>query len=486
MKKILSTTWLLPLIPACLQAQGESESPPNLLFIMADQWRGEAIGCLGIEPVLTPNLDALAAQGILFSNAVSTYPVSSPARAMLMTGINPTRNGVSWNCNSQSECDLRADAVCWSDVLHDAGYQTAYIGKWHLDSPYKPYIETYNNKGAVAWNEWTPKERRHGWDHWIAYGTYDNHLNPMYWLTDSTRSQWHFTDFYRGKPVWGPEFEVDEAIRYIEAIERNGNKNPFAMVISMNPPHTGYELVPDSFKARYSGIDIEPYAAARENVPPKGTPSGEYWRNSIKDYYACMTGVDFHVGRMVKYLKDNGLFERTIVIFTSDHGICMGAHGIQGKNVWYEEAMRIPMIVTWPERIAPRIDSLMIAFQDLGPTMLGLMELEIPAAMQTIDHSSYIVGESREAVEYQPYYFVQYDDYTTGYRGLRGDRYTYVVHATAGVLDEVLLYDRKSDPYQMNNVASHNPDLCGKLKQKLLKHCRETDDVFAASLEKDQ
>ena len=114
---------------------------------MADQFRGDAMGCIEKEPVQTPNLDRLASEGILFTDAVSSYPVSSPARAMLMTGMYPATNGVTGNCNSQNTpygVELSKEAVCWSDVLKEEGYRTAYIGKWHLDCPATapPWIRT--------------------------------------------------------------------------------------------------------------------------------------------------------------------------------------------------------------------------------------------------------------------------------------------------------------------------------------------------------
>ena len=101
---------------------------------------------------------------------------------------------------------------------------------------------------------------------------------------------------------------------------------------------------------------------------------GNYFRNNIRNYYACITGVDEQVGRIIETLKNNGLFENTIVVFTSDHGICMGAHNNAGKDIFYEEAMRIPMIISWPAKIKPRKDDhLMIAFADLYPSLLSLM-----------------------------------------------------------------------------------------------------------------
>lgn len=459
----------------CLYAQEQAQRP-NLVFIMADQWRGDALGCIGKEPVQTPCLDRLAQQGINFTDAVSSYPVSSPARGMLMSGMYPPHNKVVANCNSASapyHVELPTDIRCWSDVLKDQGYQTGYIGKWHLDAPYAPYVNTANNRGAVAWNEWCPKERRHGFDYWVAYGTYDYHLRPMYWDTDAKRDSFYYVD------QWGPEYEADKAIEYIH--KHTGSKQPFALVVSMNPPHTGYELVPDRYKEIYKDLDVEALAN-RPDVPPKGTEMGDYFRNSIRNYYACMTGVDENVGRIVETLKKNGLFDNTIVVFTSDHGICMGAHESVGKNIFYDVAMRVPLIISWPEKIKPRKDNhLMMAFADLYPTLLSLMGLknEIPETVQTFDLSEEILTGKERPDLVQPYYFIQFDHPSTGYRGLRTPTHTYVVHASDGEIDSTLLFDRRQDPYQMKNVASQHPELVQQLYRQLKDWLDKTKDPFS-------
>ena len=134
MKKRLNIFLLA--FPLCPVFQIQAQEKPNLVFIMADQWRGDALGCLGKEPVKTPCLDQLAREGVNFTNAVSSYPVSSPARGMLMTGMYPHKNKVTGNCNSANApygVELPQDARCWSDILKANGYQTGYIGKWHLD-----------------------------------------------------------------------------------------------------------------------------------------------------------------------------------------------------------------------------------------------------------------------------------------------------------------------------------------------------------------
>lgn len=478
MNKNILLTASLPLLSAAVLAQ---DKQPNLVFIMADQWRGDAVGYNGTEPVQTPHLDKLSAEGITFMNAVSGTPVSSPARAMLMTGMYPHKNGVTSNCNSATApygVEMATDARCWSDVLKDKGYDLAYLGKWHLDSPYKPYIDTYNNRGEVAWNEWCPPERRHGFRHWIAYGTYDYHLKPMYWKADAPRDNFYYVD------QWGPEYEADEAIKYIDP--KNGLRpadKPFAIVVSMNPPHTGYELVPERYKELYKDMDVEKLADQFPNIPPKGTEMGDYFRNNIQNYYACMTGVDENAGRIVDALKANGLFENTIVVFTSDHGIQMGAHNETGKNVYYEESMRIPLIVSYPEKLKPRRSNLNIAFADLYPTLLSLMgfQKDIPAEVQTFDLSKMLLDSKNEKAIAQPYYFVDIANHKTGYRGLRTMQHTFVVHATDGKLDKVVLFDREADPFQLNNIAEQHPKQVKRFKKQLAEWLKKTEDPFIAA-----
>ena len=461
----------------------KSQEHPNLVFIMADQWRGTALGYLDVEPVITPNLDRLAAEGVAFENAVSSYPVSSPARGMLMTGQYPVSSKVTGNCNSENApygVELPVEARCWSDVLKDQGYSLGYIGKWHLDAPYFPYVDTYNNRGKVAWNEWCPKERRHGFDYWIAYGTYDNHLKPMYWNRDAGRDDFYYVN------QWGPEYETDRAIEYLR--NKDGCREegrPFALVVSINPPHTGYELVPEKYKTLYKDLDIEK-CCQRPDIPKKGNSNGDFYRNSVKDYYACMTGVDEQIGRIVETLKQEGLWENTIVVFTSDHGDCMGMHGVIGKDIYYEEAMRIQMIVTWPARIKPRRDAdSRIALADLYPTLLSLMGYKsvIPLQVETFDLSERIISGNGFQPDFQPYYRIEPARSTNGWRGLRGKRYTFAIKVENGTITETVLFDRSDDPYELKNIVTENPDLELKFKKLLRKWLDRTNDSFAMFLD---
>ena len=234
---------------------------PNLIIVFPDQMRAHQLAFLNEEPVITPNLDKFAEESLVLHQAVSNYPVCSPYRAMLMTGKYAHSNKVLGNCTSGSEpynVELQQSDICWSDILKKNRYSLGYIGKWHLDSPKEPYIDCDNNKWDLKWNEWCPPNRRHGFDYWYSYGTYDWHLRPMYWDTNAGREDFKYVD------QWGPEHEADKAIEYINNTDGKfrDNDKPFAMVVSMNPPHMPYHMVPEKYVSMYDHLDVEDFAVA--------------------------------------------------------------------------------------------------------------------------------------------------------------------------------------------------------------------------------
>ena len=467
-------------------AAAEAREPLNLVVVMADQWRGDALGFLGKEAVRTPNIDQFAKAGIVVGQCVSGYPVSSPARGMFMTGAYPHVNGVTGNCNSNTApfgVELRNEVQCWSDVLAAQGYSLGYIGKWHLDSPYTPYIDCSNNKGAVAWNEWCPPDRRHGFGYWVAYGTYDQHLRPLYWHNATDRNDWRYVD------QWGPEYEADLAIEFIQ----NNAQRPFALMVSMNPPHPGYNLVPDRYKEMYKDLNVDSIAATRPNL----ADGGKLMKQVLRDYYACMTGVDEQFGRIVAALKAAGLWERTVVVFTSDHGDIMGAHGVVGKNTFHEESMRVPMI--WGGAgLKPRVDNeLLMSLEDFSPTALGLLGYGtlLPSTTQTRNLAAQLQGDKKNRPEGQLYMKMWSLGgegmggaqegialHVDGWRGWRTDRYTYAVQWMGGKVVDRRLFDRSSDPYQLQNIAQAQPRVVEQMHRALGRRLKEIGDPIAANL----
>lgn len=476
------------------RAFGTEATGPNLVLVFPDQMRAQALGFMGQDSAQTPRLDAFARQGHTFTQAMSNYPVCSPFRAILLSGAMPAVSGVWANCASTAERrgpELRAELICWSDVLARAGYTLGYIGKWHLDAPHAPWIPTYNNSGKIKWNEWCPPERRHGFTHWYAYGTYDWHLKPMYWEADAPREGFRFVE------QWGPEHEADRAIAFLKQARR-----PFALVVSMNPPHTGYELVPERYRARFRGKAAE--TLARGDYPPADTPMGRHFRRSMGDYLAAVAGVDEQFGRILDALAAERLEEETVVLFCSDHGCCLGAHGLQAKNNPYEEAVRIPCIFRWPGHIAPSMDPGLVDAFDLAPTLLGLLGQPIPPHMVGRNLAPYLLGTAQadltrpclylhqggvEAIDAIPAVPIarpevklpRAQDY--GRRGLRDGRYTAVFSCPGpGEALSATLWDRQADPDERTNLAAQSPERLACYRSQLAERLEAVGDPFAQLL----
>ena len=452
---------------------------PNLVFVIVDQMRGSAMGFLGQEPVVTPRLDAFSKQAIVFTEVVSNYPICSPFRAMWMSGQYPHRNGVINNCMSKSTpygVALKTDARCWSDVLKDNGYWLGYLGKWHLEAPHKPFIDCSNNRGKTAWNEWTPPERRHGFDYWYAYNTFNRHLRPLYWDNDAGREAFHYVD------QWGPTHEADKAIEIIENRQSRfrNPEQPFALVVSMNPPHMPYHLHPKKYLKPYAELS-DKQLSARPNIPPAGTRWGDYYRKNIRHYYAMITGIDEQFGRILAALDKAGLAEKTVVVFCSDHGNCLGIHDSISKNVPVEESMRIPLLIRYPGKLRPRRTDLLISVPDLYPTLLDLMGFgrQIPDEVEGTSHAELLRTGNGKRPTSQLYLRIPCAHPEWGARGVRTRQYTLVVEREDNEDKQILLYDNSADPFQRNNIAAERPKIVERLiREELVPWLRKTGDPF--------
>lgn len=466
----------------CLGASAQQKESPNLIFVFPDEMRAQTLGFLGEEKVQTPVLDRFAKESVYFSNAVSNYPVCSPTRAMIFSGQYPIHSKVTGNCTSISAkygCELPETVQCWSDVLKEKGYSLGYIGKWHLDSPHEPYVNTSNNNGDPKWNEWTPPSRRHGFGYWHAYGTYDQHLRPMYWDTDTPRDSFKYYD------EWGPVHEANKAIDFIRNRDGKFRKSgkPFALVVSMNPPHMDYKAVPQKYKDIYKDIPVESLIS-KPSIEPAGTKWGDHYRKSVKDYYAAISGVDEQFGRILRVLEEDGLSANTIVVFTSDHGDCMGIHGEVTKNNPYEESMRVPLLIRFPGKIKPHTDDILLSTTDLYPTLLGLMgyAASIPNEVDGANLAVYLTTGKGSKPDSQWYMRISNADTSMGLRGLRTDRYTFVINQQKENQKDVMLFDRKEDPYQMKNIAGENPSLEKELTLKLRGWLKKYQDPWIKNL----
>lgn len=404
-----------------------SEQPPNLLFVFADQMRGFDMGCGGNPDVRTPNLDRLAEEGALFSRTFANCPVCTPSRAVLLTGRYPLSNRVVTN-----DLPLPADIATFGERTRDAGYRTGYIGKWHLD--------------GVPREKWTPPgPRRHGFDEWAVWNCAHRYFEGRYYGD-------------RPEPVaiagYEPVGQTDLAIAFL----RRNDPRPFCLFLSWGPPHDPYEQVPNEFKALYAADEL----TLRGNVSPLKTAVQDPAlrrgaRACLADYYAAITALDAQLGRLLEALREQGRDRNTIVVFTSDHGDMLFSQGMLKKQQPYEEAIRIPFLVRWPERIpaGSRPDTL-LSTVDFAPTLLSLMNIAPPTEMQGTDLSGVLRGDATtrgpEAVFLME--MVTADEGLkqglSPWRGLRTARHTYARWQNRSPW---LLYDNTVDPLQIRNLV---------------------------------
>ena len=461
---------------------------PNILFIMPDQFRQSAMGFLNQDPVITPNIDRLASEGLVLSNAVSSYPVCSPYRGQLFTGQYPWSNGLIGNCNTgttQFGVYLHPDKECLTDILSHNGYDCGYVGKWHLDTPEVsdlPYIGARRNDGQV-WDAYTPKHRRHNINFWHAYGCHDQHLTPHYWHNDDA------VEDVRQVNEWSPKYEAGVIVEYIE--NKDGavrdSEKPFILFWSPNPPHTPFEEVPEKYKELYKGktpedLLIRPNALVADELEgmPKSWNEGDNLsrqlaKEHVLNYFAAVSGVDEQVGRVLDALERSGLEEDTIVIFTSDHGELMGSHLKMHKSLWYDECFKVPFIIRYPKKIDPGTKEFFLNPPDIMPTLLEMLGLEdqLPSDVEGESRAKFIFTD--DTPEIDEGYFIN-----PGFngRGVRNKRYCFVTIRNQHDDETYILFDMKNDPYQMKNVAKEYPEVVKEMRERLEDWLVRTNDIW--------
>ncbi len=426
---------------------------PNVVFVFADQWRRHATGYAGNPDVRTPNLDALARESVHFTHALAGCPVCSPYRGCLLTGQRPLTHGVFVN-----DVPLEPKGPCLAEVFADAGYDTAYVGKWHLDG---------RDRSAYI-----PPHRRRGFNYWKAFEcSHDYNHSPYYAGNSEEKLYWDGYD---------AQAQTDDIARYIRAHSR---KAPFLLVLSWGPPHAPYNTAPQEYRDQY-----DPHALQlRENVPEALAPAAREW---LAGYYAHCSALDACVGRIRCVLREAGIERDTIFVFTSDHGDMLGSQGHTKKQRPWDESIRVPFLLCDPGRPGwrPAETDAPIDAPDIMPTLLGLCGIEIPDSVEGIDFSDHIAGgadpSDGTALLMCPHPFGQYnaaEHQGKEYRGLRTRRYTYVRDREG----PWLLYDNRNDPFQMQNriddpsFASLSGDLDALLQKKL----RDQHDEFRPGME---
>jgi arylsulfatase A-like enzyme len=421
------------------------------VVLLADQLRASSVGYAGEEPVRTPHLDALARESANFTTAVSLLPVCTSYRGCLLTGRTPLSNGLVLN-----DIPLATDEESLGVVLKRAGYDTAYVGKWHL-----------NGKDRIGWVP--PGPPRQGFDYWAAANFDHNYDRSVYFEGESPEPK-----------VW-EGFDADsQTTKAIDYIARHDGAKPFCLVLSWGPPHHPYRIVAGKYLEMYDANEIP----GRPNCaqPP---------RDDLWGYYAQTTFIDDMVARVVAELDRRGIAEDTILLFSSDHGDMHGSHGVYKKQWPWDESIKVPFLLRYPRRVAAGAVRTPISNIDVMPTLLGLAGVPIPRAVEGVDLSPRLTGAAKEAPDSvllmnpcpfsigdprSPDQVPAYQGMRMEYRGLRTTRHTYV-----RTIDKPwLLYDNENDPYQLENLID-DPGRRGlreSLEQQMQEHMARIGDRF--------
>lgn len=444
---LLPSCWILLLVCTLHTWAAETAKRPNVLVVLADQWRWEAFGYAGNRDVSTPNLDRLAAQGVSVTHAVSGMPVCSPMRASFLTGQRPLTHGVFLN-----DVPLSRKAPTVGTVFRDHGYQTGYIGKWHVDG---------NGRSAF-----TPADRRHGFEFWRALECTHNYSNSFYYADSPERKTW---------PGYDAFAQTSEACDFIRSPARS--TRPFFLVLAWGPPHDPYFTAPEKYRARYANRNV----ALRPNVP---AGLSEQVTKILRGYYAHCEALDDCMGELLDALDSSGLATNTVVLFSADHGDMIGSQGLMKKQKPFDESIRVPMLVRWPQglpRPGTSVNALM-GSEDIMPTLLGLCKIPAPATVEGMDFSACLAGGKMPgdgaAVIQCVAPFGEWERRVGGreYRGIRTLTHTYVRDLSG----PWLLFDNVADPYQTNNLAGATAaaDLQKQLDQQLNRKLAARKDEF--------
>ena len=476
------------LIP--LQSVAQEGEKTNLLFIITDQQRYDALGCAGNAAIHTPNLDRLAARGAFFRNAYTQCAVCGPARSTILTGYSVEHTGVYSNDQTYYYQDATVMSMpSFDEVLAEKGYHCEYYGKWHAMSS---HAEVYKNPVLYAGNGQSvfgPGGQSYIWrDYLSAIGRipdqeegefidgmskYPYLANPidrfygMSWTELQNLNLEHSQPDQHGKLRLNEEHTMTafQARQTLEAIERLKD-SAFSITCSFHFPHSPM-VVPEPYYGMYPMAEMIPPVSLKDgmqNSPYKNSNSRnnrteyadpEKIKYMISDYYGIITEIDHWVGKILDKLDELGITGKTMIIFTSDHGEMLGAHGMREKNVFYEESAHIPLLICNPGKIAQgtSLDAC-VSNIDLFPTILDYLDIperdcegkslrELIEGSDTI-HGHYVVTEwNRDNIS-------NYMVVSEGWK--------LIIPYTIGSTVINALYDLNSDPHEMNNLLGTNPD----------------------------
>lgn len=449
-------------VVTCAESALAANSPPlNLLIIQTDEHHFGTLGCYGGKIVGTPNIDSIAKRGALCTGFYATTPVCSPSRAALVSGLYPQKTPVVGN-----NIPLADGVVTFAELLRRRGYATGFAGKWHLNGSGKP--------------QWAPK-RKFGFD--------DNRFmfNRGHWkkLVDTPTGP----KVGAGKPgdrsyalagadekTFATDWLSNKAIDFIE----DNRDRPFCYMLSLPDPH-GPNTVRPPYDTMYTDVEVPIPASLTKTAaqtPAWGQAAGvraAQLRKLMPPYYGMVKCIDDNVGRILKTLRDYDLLDRTIVVFTSDHGDLCGEHGRLNKGVPYEGSARIPFLIRCHEKIkAGTVVEEALSCVDFLPTVMGLMGVPVKHHVDGRDATDLLAGKAKD------WHDVAFLRSTPGRNPwlCAVTKQHKLVFSGEG---KPWLIDVQADPNELTNLFGEkaHQELVRRLTSDLLDYCKKNDDVYA-------
>ncbi|HET7767873.1 MAG TPA: sulfatase [Chloroflexota bacterium] len=425
---------------------------PNLLFLFGDEHRADALGCSPNPDVRSPVIDRLAAEGLRFAHAFANTPVCTPCRGTLLTGQWPLRHGAVSN---DLPVKYGPETPSIARSLKRVGYRCGYIGKWHI--------------GGWPRDRFTPPgPARLGFDDlWAAWECHHEYMRPKYHLNDSPEPV-----LLEGR--YEPEVQTEIALEWLGSLEVAESEDPFCLFISYGPPHSPYRPLPPGFESAYDprAVSLRPNCEEDEDE-----------RQDLAAYYAHVSALDVQIGRLIEHLRLTGALDRTLVVYTSDHGTMLGSQGHHNKQQPWDESINIPLVMRFGDRRGAKAVDTPIGVLDYAPTLLGLLGVEVPEAMEGRNLSRHLVGgEPAPGPLSVPIGEMVCCDQAVReqlvpWRGVRTERHTYARRIDG----PWVLYDNEEDPYQLNNLVGSSPELQAQLEGELQAWLRRLgDDVLPA------
>lgn len=507
-----------PLFSSCQSKKAEEPKPYNIVYIMTDDHTAQMMSCYDTRYAKTPNLDRIAADGVRFTNSFVANSLSGPSRACMLTGKHSCANKFYDN----STCVFDSTQQTFPKLLRKAGYETAIIGKWHLES-----LPT-------------------GFDHWEIVPGQGNYYNPDFITmeNDTIRKKGYLTNLItdmsidwmenqrdKNKPFcllihhkaihrnWLPEIKnlplyEDQTFPLPETFYDDYEGRPAAAAQEMSilkDMDLAYDLkllkdgkesrLKKSYENMLSRMDPEERKQFEDFYKPiteefykqnlKGKDLAEWkFQRYIRDYLKVVKSLDDNVGRVLDYLEEKGMMDNTLVVYTSDQGFYMGEHGWFDKRFMYEESMHTPLVMHLPKGLNAKGDiTEMVQNIDYGPTFLELAGVEVPEDMHGVSLLPLLKGEHpadwRKALYYH-FYEYPAEHMVKRHYGVRNDRYK-LIHFYNDI-DHWELYDLENDPNELHNLygeATYEP-VVAEMKQQMLQLQEQYNDPVRFSPERDR